>query len=143
MRPKKEILILAPDNDGRAILRFTLETWGYRVSVVNELREIESIVFDTQVDLIIASPDFPGIWEALKDLRGLIQRVPQMLLAPGKKEAPAGLVADVTMFGRFSSEEFRERVKVFSARKRGPRPEVKKPAQSETRVMSAEDRRFA
>jgi DNA-binding response OmpR family regulator len=143
MRPKKVMLILAPDCDSRATMKFTLETWGYLAIVVDALPEATQTASESAFDLVIASPDFLGIKGALKALRAINPHVPQLLIAPGRKESPADLVADATMYGFFSQEEFRARIKVLSARKRGPRPQLKKPVQSEVPALSVKDRRFA
>ena len=146
MRPKKRILILAPDDDSRALLLFTLATWGYAVNAAENVLDATKLAGETLPELIIANPDFQGIKQALKDLRAWSCYVPQMLLAPGWSHPPADVFTDAVMYGRFSQEELRARVIVMSARKRGPRAkgEIRKPVQSEApAALSAEDRRFA
>lgn len=143
MRPKKQILILGVDNDSRSILQFTLETWGYLAIPAENLTEAKAFVEQTQTDLIIASPDFVGVKEALADLHLCRPYIPQLILAPGRDKLPLGMIADATMLGKFSQEEVRARVKVLSARKRGPRVGLRKPVQSEVPPLSVQDRRFA
>jgi two-component system response regulator CpxR len=125
MRPKKVILCVDDNEQELSVLKFMLATNGYRVLAVSNGQEAIA-VFATapQIDLVLADTTMPQmnggqLVERLKRMRG---HVPMILLG----DAPAANgelhVADAVLVKRnCSTQELLERIKVMSARKRGPR----------------------
>lgn len=135
MRPKKVILCVDDNEQELSVLRFTLATNGYRVLAASNGQEAIA-VFSTapQIDLVLADTNLPQmsgvqLAERLKRMRS---HVPMLLLS----NAPAGggeiHVADAVARKNCSSQELLERVKVMSARKRGPRKGAQRIPQDDT-----------
>lgn len=125
MRPKKVILCVDDNEQELSVLKFTLETNGYRVLAAGSGQEaIAAFTAALQIDLVLADthmPQMSGIQlaERLKRMRA---HVPMLLL--GDAQAPGGEIhaADAVMARKnCTSFELLERVKLMSARKRGPR----------------------
>jgi CheY-like chemotaxis protein len=125
MRPKKVILCVDDNEQELSVLKFTLLTNGYRVLAASNGQEAIAVFSTTpQIDLILADTSMPqmsGIQlaERLKRLRSY---VPILLLADGQAAAGERHVADAVMARKScTTSELLERVRVMSARKRGPR----------------------
>ena len=125
MRPKKVILCVDSNEQELGVLRYTLATNGYKVlSASNGQEAIAVFATAPQVDLVLADVNLPQmsgvqLAERLKRMKG---HVPMILL--GDPQAANGEihVADAVLARRnCSSQELLERIKVMSARKRGPR----------------------
>jgi two-component system, OmpR family, response regulator CpxR len=125
MRPKKVILCVNTNEQELSVLRFMLMTNGYRVLSASSGQEAIAIFANApQVDLVLADTNMPGmngvqLAERLKRLR---YHAPTILL--GDVQATNGEihVADAVLARKnCSSQELLERIKVMSARKRGPR----------------------
>ncbi len=125
MRPKKVILCVDDNEQELSVLRFTLATNGYRVLAASNGQEAIA-VFSTapQIDLVLADTNLPQmsgvqLAERLKRMRS---HVPMLLLSNGPAGGSEIHVADAVVARKnCSSQELLERVKVMSARKRGPR----------------------
>ena len=125
MRPKKVILCVDDNEQELSVLKFMLATNGYRVLTASNGQEAIA-VFATapQIDLVLADTTMPQmnggqLVERLKRMRG---HVPMILL--GDTQAANGElhVADAVLVKKnCSTQELLERIKVMSARKRGPR----------------------
>jgi CheY-like chemotaxis protein len=125
MRPKKVILCVDDNEQELSVLKFMLATNGYRVLTASNGQEAIA-VFATalQIDLVLADTTMPQmsggqLVERLKRMRG---HVPMILL--GDVQAANGElhVADAVLVKKnCSTLELLERIKVMSARKRGPR----------------------
>jgi len=125
MRPKKVILCVDDNEQELSMLKFMLATNGYRVLTASNGQEAIA-VFATalQIDLVLADTTMPQmsggqLVERLKRMRG---HVPMILL--GDVQAANGElhVADAVLVKKnCSAQELLERIKVMSARKRGPR----------------------
>ncbi len=129
MRPKKVILCVDDNEQELSVLKFTLETNGYRVLAASNGQEAIAIFATApQVDLVLADTNMPqmsGV-QLAERLKRMSSRVPMILLGDAQAGAPSGSgeihVADAVMARKnCSSFELLERVKVMSARKRGPR----------------------
>jgi two-component system, OmpR family, response regulator CpxR len=129
MRPKKVILCVDDNEQELSVLKFTLETNGYRVLAASNGQEAIAIFATApQVDLVLADTNMPqmsGV-QLAERLKRMSSRVPMILLGDAQAGALSGSgeihVADAVMARRnCSSFELLERVKVMSARKRGPR----------------------
>jgi two-component system, OmpR family, response regulator CpxR len=135
MRPKKVILCVNNNEQELSVLRFMLMTNGYRVLSASSGQEAITIFANApQVDLVLAETSIPGmsgvqLAERLKRTR---YHAPTILL--GDMQATNGEihVADAVLASKnCSSQELLERVKVMSARKRGPRKGAQRLAQAE------------
>ncbi len=129
MRPKKVILCVDDNEQELAVMRFMLATNGYRVLAAPSGQEAIAIFATApQIDLVLADarmPQMSGVQlaERLKRMRSY---VPLILLGDAQAGAPSGSgdlhVADAVLARKScSSQELLERIKVMSARKRGPR----------------------
>jgi CheY-like chemotaxis protein len=129
MRPKKVILYVDDNEQELSVLKFTLETKGYRVLAASNGQEAIAIFATApQIDLVLADTNMPQmsgvqLAERLKRIRS---HVPMILLGDAQPGAPLGSgeihVADAVLARKScSSQELLERIKVMSARKRGPR----------------------
>jgi len=125
MRPKKVILCVDDNEQELSVLKFTLITNGYRVlAAANGPEAIAIFSTAPQIDLVLADttmPQMSGIQLANR-LKRIRSHVPMILL--GDAQAVSGEIhaADAVLARKnCSSFELLERVKVMSARKRGPR----------------------
>jgi CheY-like chemotaxis protein len=124
MRPKKVILCVDDNEQELSVLKFMLETNGYRVlTALNGQEAIAIFATAPLIDLVLADTTMPQmsggqLVERLKRMRG---QVSMILL--GDVQASGELhVADAVLVKKnCSSQELLERIKVMSARKRGPR----------------------
>jgi CheY-like chemotaxis protein len=125
MRPKKVILCVDDNEQELSVLKFMLMTNGYRVLTASNGQEaIAVFATEPQIDLVLADTTMPQmsggqLLERLKRMRG---HVPMILL--GDTQAANGElhVADAVLVKKnCSPQELLERIKVMSARKRGPR----------------------
>ena len=136
MRPKKVILCVDDNEQELSVLRFTLATNGYRVLAASNGQEAIA-VFSTapQIDLVLADTNLPQmsgvqLAERLKRMRS---HVPMLLLSNGPAGGGDIHVADAVVARKnCSSQELLERVKVMSARKRGPRKGAQRIPQDDT-----------
>jgi CheY-like chemotaxis protein len=125
MRPKKVLLCVDDNEQELSVTKFMLETNGYRVlAATNGQEAIAIFATAPQIDLVLADTTMPQmsggqLVERLKRMRGY---VPMMLLADGQAASAEIHVADAMVARKnCSTQELLERIKVMSARKRGPR----------------------
>lgn len=129
MRPKKVLLIVHSDEETLSQLCFVFHIHGYRTIPCAD-RELGLGNFVSGVDLVLAgfetatSLDKKGIKfktmvEEMKDYRS---QVPILLIA-SKKDYESGVLhcADAMVPTSCPVADLRERVRVMSARKRGPK----------------------
>jgi two-component system response regulator CpxR len=125
MRPKKVILCVDDNEQDLSVLRFMLSTNGYRVLAASNGQEaIAAFAMAPQIDLVLADAHMPQMsgGQLVERLKRMAAHVPMMLLgdAPavtGEIHAADAMVARKNC----STQELLERIKVMSARKRGPR----------------------
>jgi CheY-like chemotaxis protein len=124
VRPKKVILVAGEVELDLSVLKFTLETNGYRVLAASNGQEAIAIFATApRIDLVVvdaAMPQMSGIQlaERLKRMRSC---VPVLMLGEAPEEWPSVCVDAVLVKKTMSPVVLLERVKVMSARKRGPR----------------------
>jgi two-component system, OmpR family, response regulator CpxR len=124
MRPKKVILCVDDNEQDLSVLKFMLSTNGYRVLSASTGEEALGIFQENLVDLVLvdyAMPKMSGD-QLVSKLKQIAAHVPMMLLGDPQKmngqiHAADTLVAKKTC----TPHELLERIKVMSARKRGPR----------------------
>jgi len=125
MRPKKVILCVDDNEQELSVLKFTLATSGYRVlAALNGQEAITIFATTPQIDLVLSDTNMPHMSGAqlAERLKRMRPHVPMILL--GDAQAANGEIhaADAVLARKnCSSFELLERVKVMSARKRGPR----------------------
>ena len=128
MRPKKVILCFDNNEQELSVLKFMLATNGYRVLAASNGQEaIAAFSTVPQVDLVLADAGRRGdplmsgsqLLERLKRIRG---HVPMILLGDQQTASSEMHAADAVLARKnCSTQELLERIKVMSARKRGPR----------------------
>jgi len=124
MRPKKVILCVDDNEQELSVLKFMLATNGYRVLAASNGQEAIA-VFATapQIDLVLTDTTMPQmsggqLVERLKRMRG---HVPMILLGDAQASGELHVADAVLVRKNCSTQELLERIKVMSARKRGPR----------------------
>jgi two-component system, OmpR family, response regulator CpxR len=125
MRPKKVILCVDDNEQELSVLKFMLSTNGYRVLAATSGQEAITLFSEAlQIDLVLADENMPQMSgkQLVERLKRAASHVPMILM--GDPQAMGGEIhlADATLAKKnCSAQELLERVKVMSARKRGPR----------------------
>ncbi len=125
MRPKKVILCVDDNEQELSVLKFMLSTNGYRVLAATSGQEALTIFGENaQIDLVLsdfAMPQMNGK-QLAERLKRLAPHVPMLLLGDPQTMGGEIHAADAILAKKnCSPQELLERVKVMSARKRGPR----------------------
>ena len=139
MRPKKVILCVNPNEQELSVLAFMLTTNGYRVLAASSAQEALAMFTGEQVDLVLADNVMPQMngRQLVERLKRVAGHVPMILL--GDPQAMGGEihVADALLAKKnCPAQELLERVKVMSARKRGPRKGAQRMAAVELAAAS-------
>jgi CheY-like chemotaxis protein len=124
MRPKKIILCVDDNEQELSVLKFMLATNGYRVVSAGNGQEAIAIFAGYQVDLVLADFAMPHMdgGQLVNRLKQMAAHVPMILLGDPQKMGSEMLAADALLAKKnCSAQELLERIKVMSARKRGPR----------------------
>lgn len=125
MRPKKVILCVNDNEQELSVMTFMLSTNGYRVLAATNGKDAISLFAETPlVDLVLADHAMPQMNgnQLVNRLKQIASHVPMILL--GDPQAMGGQihVADAMLAKKqCSTQELLERIKIMSARKRGPR----------------------
>jgi CheY-like chemotaxis protein len=140
MRPKKVILCVDDNEQELSVLKFMLATNGYRVVSAVNGQEAISIFAEIAVDLVLtdfAMPQMNGS-QLVDRLKQIASHVPMILLGDPQKMGGEMHGADALLAKKnCTAQELLERIKVMSARKRGPRKgSVRVGAQAELAVAS-------
>jgi CheY-like chemotaxis protein len=124
MRPKKIILCVDDNEQELSVLKFMLATNGYRVLSATNGRDAIEIFSDTPVDLVLSDFSMPQMngSQLVDRLKQMAAHVPMILLGDPQRIGNEMHGADALLAKKNCSPlELLERVKVMSARKRGPR----------------------
>ena len=124
MRPKKIILCVDDNELELSVLKFMLSTNGYRVLSATTGQEAIVLFSETQVDLVLADFAMPLMSgsQLVGRLKEVASHVPMILLGdPQKMEAEIHRADAMLAKKNCSPQELLERIKIMSARKRGPR----------------------
>jgi CheY-like chemotaxis protein len=125
MRPKKVLLCVDDNEQELSVTKFMLETNGYRVlSATNGQEAIAIFATAPQIDLVLADVSMPQMsgGQLVERLKRMRSYVPMMLLGDAQTATAELHVADAMIARKnCSTQELLERIKVMSARKRGPR----------------------
>jgi len=122
MRPKKIILCVDDNEQEISVRRFMLATNGYRVLTAMNAPEAIELFAETQVDLVLAAATHLNAVDLLEKLKQIAPHVPMILLGDAHRMEREIHRADYVLSKKTCSpQELLERIKVMSARKRGPR----------------------
>ena len=124
MRPKKVILCVDDNEQELSVLTFMLATNGYRVLSALNGQEAIGMFSATTVDLVLADFAMPQMNgdQLVGRLKQVAPHVPMILLGDPQKMGSDIHAADAFMSKKNRTAlELLERIKVMSARKRGPR----------------------
>jgi len=139
MRPKKIILCVDDNEQELSVLKFMLATNGYRVVSANNGQEAIGIFSEMPVDLVLsdfAMPQMNGD-QLVKRLKQIASHTPMILLGDPHKMGDQLHGADALLAKKnCTTQELLERIKVMSARKRGPRKGSTRMAHAELAVAS-------
>lgn len=124
MRPKKIILCVDDNEQELSVLKFMLSTNGYRVLSANNGKDAIEMFADAQVDLVLSDFSMPQMDgdQLVGRLKQMASHVPMILLGDPQKMGDRLHGADALLAKKnCSPQELLERIKIMSARKRGPR----------------------
>jgi CheY-like chemotaxis protein len=124
MRPKKVILCVDDNEQELSVLKFMLATNGYRVVSATNGQEAIGIFAGTPVDLVLADYAMPQMDgnQLVDRLKQIAPHVPMILLGDLQKMGSEIHAADALLAKKnCSTQELLERIRLMSARKRGPR----------------------
>ena len=124
MRPKKVILCVDDNEQELSVLKFTLSTNGYRVVTANNGHDAIGVFSDHPIDLVLSDYAMPHMNgdQLVNRLKEIASHVPMILLGDPQKMCDQLHGADALLPKKTCSpQELLERIKVMSARKRGPR----------------------
>ena len=106
------------------MLKFMLATNGYRVLSALNGQEAISVFAETAIDLVLADFAMPQMNgnQLVNRLKQIAPHIPMILLGDPQKMGGDIHAADALLAKKnCSSQELLEKIKVMSARKRGPR----------------------
>ena len=124
MRPKKIILCVDSNEQELSVVSFMLSTNGYKVLSATTAAEAEDLFGEHAVDLVLADA---GLQQSSGDqlvrrLKQMASHVTMILLGDPAKMNGQLHAADALLAKKACSPmELLERIKIMSARKRGPR----------------------
>jgi two-component system response regulator CpxR len=124
MRPNKVILCVDDNEQDLSVLSFMLSTNGYRVLPAVTPDEAMGIFAKTPIDLVLADFAMPLMNGAqlVRRLKQIAGHVPMILLGDPQSMGGDIHAADAMLAKKnCSTLELLERIKIMSARKRGPR----------------------
>jgi CheY-like chemotaxis protein len=124
MRPKKVILCVDDNEQELSVLKFMLSTNGYRVLAATSGQEAVEIFSQAlQIDLVLADATMPQMSgkQMVERMKRIASHVPMILLGDPQTGAEMHVADAMLAKKNCTSQELLERVKVMSARKRGPR----------------------
>jgi CheY-like chemotaxis protein len=140
MRPKKVILCVDDNEQELSVLTFMLATNGYRVLSALNGQEAIGMFAEATVDLVLTDFGMPQMngSQLVDRLKQIAQHVPMILLGDPQKMGGDIHGADALLAKKnCTTQELLERIKVMSARKRGPRKgSVRVPQVGELAVAS-------
>lgn len=127
MRPKKVILCVDDNEQELSVTSFMLSTNGYRVISVTNGQDAISVFASEPVDLVLTDQGMPQMngCQLIGRLKQIASHVPMILLGDPQSMAGEIHLADALIAKKnCTPHELLERIKIMSARKRGPRKGV-------------------
>lgn len=140
MRPKKVILCVNHNEQELSVLKFMLSTNGYRVFAASSAQEAIGMFDGLQVDLVLADFCLPqmGGKQLVERLKRMAPHVPMVLLGDLQAMSSDMHLADALLAKKnCSAQELLERIKVMSARKRGPRKGAQRIVHAEEMLVAS------
>jgi two-component system, OmpR family, response regulator CpxR len=139
MRPKKVILCVDDNEQDLSVLKFMLTTNGYRVLAATNGQDAIALFADHQIDLVLSDHAMPQMSgdQLVQKLKQIASHVPMVILGDPQKMNGQVHCADALLAKKTCSpQELLERVKIMSARKRGPRKGISRLVGAELAVAS-------
>ena len=138
MRPKKVILCVDDDEQALSILNFMLSTNGYCVVTANSGAAAIEVFCEVTVDLVLSAFALHGMNgdQLVMELKRIASHVPMILLGDPKKMGDLHFADALLSKKSTHPVELLERIKVMSARKRGPRKGVQRVSQSSSAIAA-------
>ena len=124
MRPKKTILLAMADENELSVTKFMLETHRYHVLDVQTGIEAIAAFEAAAVDLVLAEFELPEMngKHLIELLKNISPYVPMIILGDPEAMRVGMWVADALVAKKTcTAEELLDRIKVMTARKRGPK----------------------
>ncbi len=124
MRPKKTILCVDSNEQSLSVRKFLLETRGYRVFTAANGPDAIELFSSTHIDLVLADLGLPQMDgnALIARLKEISSEVPMILTSSIVRAGERSHCADAFLAkGACNPAELIERIRVMSARKRGPR----------------------
>jgi DNA-binding response OmpR family regulator len=141
MRPRKRILLAGESEERLSILRFVLDTRGYRVTLALTAEAAKEILRETAFDLLIVDLPLAGAGALIDQAHTLDYPLSALVIAAKHTYiSDMEIFADGVMLRDRDHTCLLERIKVRIARKRGPIP---KPVASVAALPAAEKARTA
>jgi CheY-like chemotaxis protein len=140
MRPKKVILCVDDNEQDLSVLKFMLSTNGYRVLSANNGPEAIALFGDHLVDMVLADAAMPHMNgdQLIRRLKQMAAHVPMVLMGDPQKTEGQMHGADALVAKKTCTPvELLERIKVMSARKRGPRKGMQRLPQSNALAVAS------
>jgi len=135
MRPKKTILCVDDNEQTLSVRKFLLETRGYRVYTASNGNEAITLFSSTQIDLVLTDLGLPQMDgnTLIGHLKEISPEIPMILTSETVRIGERAHRADAFLAkGSCTPAELIERIRVMSARKRGPRkasqPQMQEPS---------------
>ena len=125
--PPKKILLVGSDEEQVGLLSYLLRTWGYHTftasSAATAARSLLLMPAETPVDLLVVLWPLDDAEELLRGFKRGHPDIPTLALAICEQSVKFDSTVDSALCrGQCSSAEILERIKVLTARKRGPEP---------------------
>jgi len=127
MRPKKTILCVDDNEQTLSVRKFLLETRGYRVFTAINGQDAITLFSSNQIDLVLTDLGLPQMDgnALIGHLKEISPEVPMILTSDIVRAGERTHRADAFLAkGCCTPAELIERIRVMSARKRGPRKHV-------------------
>jgi len=127
MRPKKNILCVDDNEQTLSVRKFLLETRGYRVYTAISGQEAIAVFSTTHIDLVLTDLGLPQMDgnALIGHLKEMGPETPMILTSDTVRAGERTHSADAFLAkGCCSPAEIVERIRVMSARKRGPKKAV-------------------
>jgi two-component system, OmpR family, response regulator CpxR len=140
MRPKKIILCVNGNEQELSVLKFMLTTNGYKVMSAATSQEAMNAFVGIQIDLVLADMNLQQLHgeQILQRLKKMAGHVPMIVLGDPQASSGEIHVADAMLAKKnCTSMELLERIKLMSARKRGPRKGAQRLAPSPAELAAA------
>lgn len=139
MRPRKLILCVDPDPAALSVLSYAMRISGYRVFSAETAIDALAIFATECIDLVLC--DHSKIIDGRKlfgCMKGIASHIPMILLVLKKDIGSDRDPADALLPKTVPMVELLERVRIMSARKRGPRKGSGKPMRKAEVVAAGE-----